>query len=79
MNASYVCDNYLYRATSHHKNRLYAKARKENYDNVDRSPSPTIYPFGMNTQGGYSNFIFETNGQQKVYTFFCHETKIKLA
>ena len=21
----------------------------------------------------------ETNGQQKVYTFLCHETKIKLA
>ena len=31
----------------------YAKARKENYDNGDRSPSPTIYPFGMNTQGGF--------------------------
>ena len=43
MNASYVRDNYL----------LYAKARKENYDNGDRSPSPTIYPFGMNTQGGF--------------------------
>ena len=53
MNASYVRDNYLYRATSYNKNRLYAKARKENYDNGDRSPSPTIYPFGMNTQGGF--------------------------
>ncbi len=35
-------------------------------------------------EGGFcdlANFIFETNGQhkQKVYTFFCHETKIKLA
>ena len=50
MNASYVRDNYLYPATSSHKNRLYAKARKENYDNGDRSPSLTIYPFGMNTQ-----------------------------
>jgi hypothetical protein len=53
MNASYVRDNYLYRATSSHKNRLYATARKDNYDNGDRSPSPTIYPFGMNTQGGF--------------------------
>ena len=35
-----------------HKNRQYTKARKENYDNGDHSPSPTIYPFGMNTQGG---------------------------
>ena len=53
MNASYVRDNYLYRATSYNKNRLYAKARKENYENGDHSPSPTIYPFGMNTQGGF--------------------------
>ena len=52
MNASYVRDNYLYRATLLHKKRLYAKARKDNYDNGDHSPSPTIYPFGMNTQGG---------------------------
>ena len=35
------------------KNRLYAKARKDNYNNGDRSSSPTIYPFGMNTQGGF--------------------------
>ena len=35
------------------KNRLHAKARKENYDNGDCSPSPTIYRFGMNTQGGF--------------------------
>jgi len=53
MNASYVRDNYLYRATSLSKNGKYAKARKENYDNGDRSISPTIYPFGMNTQGGF--------------------------
>ena len=53
MNASYVRDNYLYRATTLHKKRLYAKARKDNYTNGDRSPLPTIYPFGMNTQGGF--------------------------
>ena len=52
-NASYVRENYLYRATSLHKKRLYAKARKDNYNNGDHSPSPTIYPFGMNTQGGF--------------------------
>ena len=33
--------------------RFYAKARKDNYNNGDRSPSPTIYPFGMNTKGGF--------------------------
>ena len=53
MNASYVRDNYLYRATTLHKNRLYAKARKENHDNGDRSTTPTIYPFGMNAEGGF--------------------------
>ena len=53
MNASYVRDNYLYRATSSIKNRHYAKARKDNYNNGDHSSSPTIYPFGMNTQGGF--------------------------
>ena len=53
LNASYVRDNYLYRATSLHKKRLYAKARKDNYTNGDRSISPTIYPFGMNAQGGF--------------------------
>ena len=35
------------------KNLLYAGARKDNYNNGDRSPTPTIYPFGMNTQGGF--------------------------
>ena len=52
MNASYVRDNYFYWSTTVHKNRLYAKAGKDNYNNGDRSPSPTIYPFGGNTQGG---------------------------
>ena len=61
MNASYVRDNYLYRATSYNKNRLYAKARKENYDNGDCSPSPTIYPFGMNTQGGFCDLAIFTS------------------
>ena len=36
-----------------HKNRLYAKARKENHDNGDRSTTPTICPFGMNAEGGF--------------------------
>ena len=39
MNASYVRNNYLYRATSSHKNRLYAKARKDNYDNGRLHPT----------------------------------------
>ena len=60
MNASHVRDNYLYRATSYNKNRLYAKARKDNYTNGDRSPSPTIYPFGMNTQGGFCDLAILT-------------------
>ena len=53
MNASYVRDHYLYRASSLQKNRHYAKARKDNLTNGDSSPTPTIYPFGMNTQGGF--------------------------
>ncbi len=35
------------------KNRHYAKARKDNLTNGDSSPTPTIYPFGMNTQGAF--------------------------
>ena len=53
MNASYVSDNYRYRATSLNKNTHYAKARKDNHTNGDRSTPPTIYPFGMNTHGGF--------------------------
>ena len=52
LNASYVRDHYLYWTTSLNKNWLYAKARKDNLKNGDTSPTPTIYPFGMNTQGG---------------------------
>ena len=29
------------------------QVRKDNYNNGDRSPTPTIYPFGMNTQSGF--------------------------
>jgi hypothetical protein len=53
LNASYVRAHYLYRASSLNKNRLYAKARKDNHTNGDCSITPTIYPFGMNTQGGF--------------------------
>ena len=56
MNTSYVRNNYLYRATSLLKNTTYPKARKENYTNGSHSTTPTIYPFGMNTQGGFCDF-----------------------
>ena len=56
MNGSYVRDNYAYRASTLKKNLLYADARKDNYNNGDHSPTPTIYPFGMNTQGGFCDF-----------------------
>ena len=76
MNASYVPDNYLYRVSSLSKNRLYAKARKENYDIGDRSSiSPTICRAFLQ----FSSFIFETNGQQEIQTFFGYEKKIRLA
>ena len=82
MNASYVRDNYLYRATSNHKNRLYAKARKDNYNNGDHSPSPTIYPFGMNTQVFFCYFAvlsLKQMAKQEIHTFFSHEMKSRLA
>ena len=82
MNASYVRDNYLYRATSHHKNRLYAKARKDNYTNGDRSPSPTIYPFGMNTQVFFCDLVVLSLKQmtnKEIHAFFSYEKKIGLA
>ena len=43
----------MHRASSLPKDRLYAKARKDNLTNGDSSPTPTIYPFGMNTHGGF--------------------------
>jgi len=59
-NGSYVRDNYVYRASTLQKNLHYAGARKHNYNNGDRSPTPTIYPFGMNTQGGFCDFAVLT-------------------
>jgi hypothetical protein len=82
MNASYVRDNYFYWSTTVHKNRLYAKAGKDNYNNGDRSPSPTIYPFGMNTQGGFCDLAvlsLKHMVKQEIQTFFGYEKKIGLA
>ena len=70
--------NYLYWATTLHKNRLYAKARKENYYNGDRSPSPTIYPFGMNTQVFFCDLAVLTLKKMAIKKFKnCYATKRK--
>jgi hypothetical protein len=54
LNASYVRDHYLYRASPFNKNRLHAKARKDNHTNGDCSTTVTMYPFEINTQGGFA-------------------------
>jgi hypothetical protein len=69
MNASYVRDHYLYRASSLQKNRHYAKARKDNLTNGDSSPTPTIYPFGMNTQGGFCDLAVLTLKRMAIKKF----------
>jgi hypothetical protein len=84
LNASYVRDHYLYRASSLNKNRLYAKARKDDHTNGDCSTTPTIYPLGMNTQGGFCDLAISAlkkirDLQAKVIktAAFCHNRALR--
>jgi hypothetical protein len=55
--------------TTLHKNRLYAKDRKDNYNNRDNSSPPTIYPFGINAQVFFCDLAVLTLNKMAIKKF----------